>query len=76
MKYTKADLEELVLLQLANLEAMNELVNTMRRQNSLIEKANIALKDDIEKFRKKQYIFAARKRTRKARPATEALKPL
>ncbi len=52
--YTKADLEELVLCQLQNLNAMNDLISIMRFQNELLENANKRLKSEISTFKEHQ----------------------
>lgn len=55
MKYTKADLERIVFTQLENLNAMNDLLSTMKVQNELIQNANKKLRDEISEFKQKQY---------------------
>ncbi len=54
-RYTKADLEEIVHLQLDNLNAMHDLLSIMKQQNELLDSANKKLKDEITDFRKKLY---------------------
>ena len=39
-RYTKADLEEIVYLQLENLNAMHDLLSIMKHQNELLNNAN------------------------------------
>ena len=46
-KYTQSDLDQIVLIQLQNLNAMQDLLKVMKRQNELIEKAVWRLKDDL-----------------------------
>ncbi|NER13500.1 hypothetical protein GWK08_08635 [Leptobacterium flavescens] len=53
LRYTKAELEEIVLIQLDNLNAMHDLLRIMKLQNELIENANKKLKDEIIDFKKK-----------------------
>jgi hypothetical protein len=48
-------LEEIVLTQLENLNAMHELLRIMKAQNDLIHKANKGLEDEIDRFKYKQY---------------------
>jgi hypothetical protein len=55
MKYTKADLEKIVLTQLENLNGMNDLLSIMKVQNELIHNANKKLRDEISEFKQKQY---------------------
>lgn len=54
-RYTKADLEEIVFVQLENLNAMHDLLTIMKTQNELLEKANKKLKDQISGTRLKTY---------------------
>ena len=51
-KYTKADLEKIVSMQLDNLNAIHDLLKIMKLQNELIENANKKLKDEIIDFKK------------------------
>jgi hypothetical protein len=62
MRYTKSDLERIVLVQLENLTAMEELLRLMNAQNELIQKANQKLQSDLQRFNKKHYALAVRKR--------------
>ena len=39
-RYTKADLEQIVYMQLDNLNAMHDLLRIMKAQNELLENAN------------------------------------
>ena len=55
IRYTKADLEQIVYTQLENLNAMNDLLSIMKHQNELLEKANTKLKDEISGFKQKMY---------------------
>ncbi|SFZ82441.1 hypothetical protein [Tenacibaculum maritimum] len=52
-KYTKAQLEEIVHIQLDNLNAVHDLLKIMKLQNELIENANKKLKDEIIDFKKR-----------------------
>lgn len=54
-RYTKADLEELVSIQLENLNAMHDLLSIMKVQNELIHNANKKLKEEISDFKLKIY---------------------
>ena len=54
-KYTKADLEQIVCVQLENLNAMHDLLSIMKVQNELIQNTNKKLKDEISEFKQKQY---------------------
>lgn len=47
--YTKADLEQIVLTQLENLNAMNDLLRIMKVQNELLDQVNRKLKDETYK---------------------------
>ena len=61
-QYTKADLENIVMVQLENLDAMNDLISIMKVQNELLEHANKRLKDEILEFRKKHKRYTVRKK--------------
>tara|TARA_R110002049_G_scaffold50889_1_gene144519 strand:- start:1241 stop:1435 length:195 start_codon:yes stop_codon:yes gene_type:complete len=54
-RYTKADLEEIVSVQLENLNAMHDLLSIMKHQNELLDSANKKLKNEITDFKKKLY---------------------
>ena len=54
-KYTKADLEQIVFVQLENLNAIHDLLRIMKHQNELINSANKKLKDKISDFKQKLY---------------------
>lgn len=55
VKYTKAELEELVCLQLENLNAMHDLLRIMKTQNELLHGTNKKLSEEISEFKQKQY---------------------
>ena len=61
LKYTKADLEELVSHQLENLNAMHDLLRIMKVQNELLENANKKLSDEISEFKTKQVKYTMRR---------------
>ncbi len=54
-RYTKADLEQIVYVQLENLNALHDLLSIMKVQNELIQNANKKLKDEVSEFKQKQY---------------------
>lgn len=54
-RYTKADLERIVSVQLENLNAMHDLLSIMKVQNELIHNANKKLKEEILDFKVKAY---------------------
>jgi hypothetical protein len=54
-RYTKADLERIVSVQLENLNAMHDLLSIMKVQNELIHNANKKLKEEILDFKVKSY---------------------
>ena len=54
-RYTKADLEQIVCVQLENLNAMHDLLNIMKDQNELMNSANKKMKDEITNFKQKLY---------------------
>ncbi len=54
-RYTKADLERIVSVQLENLNAMHDLLSIMKVQNELIHNANKKLKEEILDFKVKTY---------------------
>lgn len=60
-KYTKAELEQIVSIQLENLNAIHDLLRIMKQQNEFIEKANKKLKDEVLDF-KKMVNYGSRKR--------------
>ena len=64
-RYTKADLEEIVYVQLENLNAMHDLLSIMKHQNELLNNANKNLKDEISEFKDKHVIYPTRKRNSK-----------
>lgn len=70
MKYTKAHLEKIVLAQLDNIQAMSDLLITVKAQTELIRKANKKLADEINMLGRKQYALVGRKK--KAKAAGEA----
>lgn len=63
--YTKANLEEIVMMQLENLNAMNDLLSIMKLQNELLHNTNKKLKDEISEFKEKCLTYQAGKRTQK-----------
>jgi N-acetylglutamate synthase-like GNAT family acetyltransferase len=54
-RYTKADLERIVSVQLENLNAIHDLLSIMKVQNELIHNANKKLKEEISDFKTKVY---------------------
>ncbi|BFP42466.1 hypothetical protein FGF1_33110 [Flavobacteriaceae bacterium GF1] len=54
-RYTKADLEQIVSVQLENLNAMHDLLRIMKTQNELLENANKKLSREISDFKMKCY---------------------
>jgi len=60
--YTKAQLQEVVLTQLENLEAMHDLLNIIKNQNELLKNLNSRLKDEIREFKEKQFYYPINKR--------------
>lgn len=54
-RYTKAELEELVALQLENLNAIHDLIRIMKLQNELLENANKKLREEISDFKEKHF---------------------
>lgn len=54
-RYTKADLEQIISVQLENLNAMHDLLNIMKHQNELLNTVNKKLKDEITNFKHKVY---------------------
>lgn len=61
LRYTKADLEELVGCQLENLNAMHDLLRIMKVQNELLENANKKLSEEISEFKTKQVKYTMRR---------------
>ncbi|WP_103072581.1 hypothetical protein [Aquimarina sediminis] len=62
-RYTKADLEEIVFIQLENLNAMHDLLSIMKHQNELLNSTNKKLKNII--IGSDQKVYPVRKRNRK-----------
>lgn len=58
-RYTKADLEQIVCIQLENLNAMHDLLNIMKDQNELLNSVNKKMKDEITNFKQ---LYPTRKR--------------
>lgn len=63
--YTKADLEQIVMTQLENLNAMNDLLSIMKVQNELLHNANKKLKDEIAEFKEKHFVYPTGQRSHK-----------
>ncbi|MBS7254510.1 hypothetical protein [Flavobacterium branchiicola] len=63
--YTKANLEQIVMMQLENLNAMNDLLSIMKLQNELLHNANKKLKDEISEFKEKCFKYSNGKRSNK-----------
>ncbi|MEN2399985.1 hypothetical protein GKZ90_0009365 [Flavobacterium sp. MC2016-06] len=63
--YTKANLEQIVMMQLENLNAMNDLLCIMKVQNELLHNVNKKLKDEISEFKEKQFTYPTGKRNQK-----------
>lgn len=63
--YTKADLEQIVMTELENLNAMHDLLSIMKVQNELLHNANKKLKDEISEFKEKSFSYPTGKRNRK-----------
>ena len=63
--YTKANLEQIVMTQLENLNAMNDLLAIMKLQNELLHNANKKLKDEIYEFKERCFTYPTRKRNDK-----------
>ena len=61
-RYTKADLERIVMVQLENLSAIHDLLSIMKVQNELLHNANKKLKDETADFKTKQYQHSVRGR--------------
>lgn len=59
--YTKAQLEQIVMAQLENLNAMNDLIRIIRVQNELLHNVNKKLKDEISAFKKIPAAYPGRK---------------
>lgn len=64
-RYTKADLEQIIGVQLENLNAIHDLLAIMKLQNELIKNANIKLRDEIDEFKKKVELYPTNHRKRK-----------
>ncbi|WP_346760079.1 hypothetical protein [Agaribacillus aureus] len=53
IKQTKADLQEIVSLQLEHLNVMHELLSVLKEENRLLEDVNRKLKEEVVRFRGK-----------------------
>ena len=51
--YTKADLEKIIMTQLENLNAMNDLVTIMKVQNQLLNNVNKRLQQEVSEVKDK-----------------------
>ena len=63
-RYTKADLEELVYLQLENLNAIHDLLSIVKTQNELLHNVNKKLKEELSDFGKKNIQYPTRKNSK------------
>ena len=54
-RYTIADLQKIVFLQLENLDAMHDLLKIMKHQNELLNSTNKKLKDEITGVKEQLY---------------------
>ncbi|UUF12313.1 MULTISPECIES: hypothetical protein [Flavobacterium] len=63
--YTKANLEQIVMMQLENLNAINDLLSIMKLQNELIHNASKKLKDEISEFKEKSFTYQTSKGNQK-----------
>lgn len=63
-RYTKADLEEIVSVQLENLNAMHDLLSIMKHQNELLNGASKKLKDEISEFKESHVKYSTRGRSK------------
>ena len=61
----KADLEELVSVQLENLNAMHDLLSIMEVRNELLHNVNKKLRDEISEFTEIHFAYPADRRNRK-----------
>ena len=64
-RYTKADLEQIVSVQLENLNAMHDLLSIMKHQNELLHIVNKKLEDEILELKDELVIYPTRKRSSK-----------
>jgi len=64
-RYTKEDLEKIVMVQLENLNAMHDLLSIMKVQNELIQNSNKKLKEEISEFKEQLYPLPVRRRNSK-----------
>ena len=60
-KYTKKDLQNIVLLQLENLNAVHDLLTIIKVQNELMHNSNKKLKEEISEFKKTLYSTPVKK---------------
>lgn len=65
-RYTKADLEQIVSVQLENLNAMHDLLSIMKHQNELLNIVNKKLEDEILELKDELVIYPTRKRSSKS----------
>ena len=61
-RYTKADLEQIVSVQLENLNAMHDLLSIMKHQNELLHIVNKKLEDEILELEDELVTYPTRKR--------------
>ncbi len=65
LRYTKEHLEQIVLTQLDNLEAMNDLIASMKKQTELVTKINKKLEDELNGVKDLVQYSTTRRRKRK-----------
>jgi hypothetical protein len=61
--YTKAQLEQVVMMQLENLDAMNDLLKVIKEQNELLHNVNKKLKEEISACKESHPAYSSRKRS-------------
>lgn len=60
LRYTKEHLENIVMTQLENLEAMGDLLRLVKEQNDLLQQCNQKLKEEISGVREKMQAYPTR----------------
>ena len=63
-RYTKADLEQIVTVQLENLNAMHDLLKIIKQQNELLASANKKLSEEISDVKSKHVVYKTKRQSK------------
>ena len=65
LKYTKDQLEQLIMVQLEHIEATGVSVQLVKEQNKLLQQANRKLRNEVDKVKDKMKYYSVPKGKRK-----------